>query len=81
MPVLHNASGEPLFLCGKTMVTLVIDNHVHRVPSYIVGNLGVDMLLGADFCQATSALVDFGDMTVSLNGLRPIELYPYVESK
>lgn len=78
MPALHNASGEPLLVCGKTNVTLKIDSHVYRVPAYIVGKLGVDMLLGADFCRATEAVLDFGDMTVSLNRNRPIELYSAV---
>ena len=75
MPQLHDASGGSLLVCGKTDVRLEMDGHAYRVPAYIVSELGVDMLLGADFCRATDARLDFGDMTVSLNGNRPLQLY------
>ena len=75
VPDLHDANGQTMDICGETRITMEIDSHLYRVPMFIVRGLDTDMLLGADFLRSTGARLDFRDMTVSLNGNRPIELY------
>ena len=75
MPTLCGANGHLLDVVGRAWVYLQIDEQPYKIEVCVVRGLGIDMLLGADFLRACGARLDFRDMTVALDGNRPIALY------
>ena len=63
---LQGASGACLAIAGITDLRFRLDGVLYNATVYVGKVIGVDLLLGVDWLRKEKAIIDFGDMSLSL---------------